>query len=63
MTPLKMEEVEVEGFEPPNTGTKNRGLTTWRHLKNLNREERCPLPEPFWQSLHGFPDALVVVPG
>lgn len=21
----------VEGFEPPNIGTKNRGLTTWRH--------------------------------
>ena len=21
----------VEGFEPPNIGTKNRGLTAWRH--------------------------------
>ncbi len=23
----------VEGFEPPNGGTKNRCLTTWRHPK------------------------------
>ena len=21
----------VEGFEPPNIGTKNRGLTAWRY--------------------------------
>ena len=21
----------VEGFEPPNAGTKNQCLTTWRH--------------------------------
>ncbi len=23
----------VEGFEPPNIGTKNRGLTAWRYPK------------------------------
>jgi hypothetical protein len=25
----------VEGLEPPNGGTKNRCLTTWRHPKRL----------------------------
>jgi hypothetical protein len=24
-------QIGVEGFEPPNGGTKNRCLTTWRH--------------------------------
>ena len=26
----------VEGFEPPNIGTKNRGLTAWRYPNRLS---------------------------
>jgi hypothetical protein len=26
----------VEGFEPPNGGTKTRSLTTWRHPKLIH---------------------------
>ncbi len=28
--------IGVEGFEPPNGGTKNRCLTTWRHPRAKN---------------------------
>ena len=29
------EQIGVEGIEPPNGGTKNRCLTTWRHPSDL----------------------------
>ena len=28
----------VEGFEPPNIGTKNRGLTAWRYPNIFTRK-------------------------
>ena len=33
----------MEGFEPPNTGTRNQCLTTWRHPNNV--PTNCTLTE------------------
>ena len=36
----------MEGFEPPNAGTRNQCLTTWRHpISAMNALGNCTLTE------------------
>ncbi len=47
----------VEGFEPPNIGTKNRGLTAWRY-PNLHKSN-CLCGRHYTPKRHTCQDPFV----